>query len=172
MSDNIDYDKAVSSAHLGASGWEMNEHSHANPFTSYVVYVRDFRTGHVQLFTVSRTDFHRLEPHPGMGTDQLSAMVAHLLTRAHENALTADEQRVMGPVLVNYVRLTGAHGLWEKQAATDDPLHAILNIYAGGAVRPFVAPLKKPLLSAEEVMSFTQQVHDQDRVKHPEWFSG
>lgn len=172
MSDNIDYDKAVSSAHLGANGWEMKEHNHANPFTSYVVYARDFRTGHVQLFTVSRKDFNNLAPCPGMGTSELSGMVAHLLLKAHEGTLTADEQRVMGPVLINYVRLTGAYGVWRDQAGKYDALHAILNLYSGGTVRPFVAPINKPLLSAEEVMTFTQQVHDQDRVKHPEWFSG
>lgn len=172
MSDDIDYDKSVSSAHLGANGWEMNEYNHANPYTAYVVYARDFRTGHVQLFTVSRTDFNNLAPCPGMGTSELSGMVAHLLFKAHEGQLTAEEQGVMGPVLINYVRLTGAYELWRDQAGVDDALHAILNIYAGGKVRPFVAPLKKPLLSAEEVMTFTQQVHDQDRRKHPEWFSG
>jgi hypothetical protein len=169
VTDN-DFDHDVSKAHLEAAGWSLDRYFHANPFQCHVVYVRDYRTDHIQLFTIKRDDFDSIEV--PFSTGELSAVLAELMLRLAGGRVSTKEAQALPQLLAAYVKGTQAYRVWRSQAGGHDRrLHAILNLYPGGSVRPFIARTSDTVIAADKLMADTDQVRAMDLANHPEWFA-
>jgi len=163
-----DYDKAVSEAHLSAAGWGINDFNGSNPFECYVIYVRDWRTQHTQLFACRREDFLTQEVPFNAGA--LACAVADLMVKHAKGTLSHKEREVSQSVLAAYAKATQTYKKWRSLAAADDRLHIVLNIYANGTVRPFAPDFTGTVLPVEVLQGASLHVFEIDQAAHPEWF--
>lgn len=165
---DFDFDQEVSKAHLAAAGWKLNDFISSNPTLCHMFYVRDFRTGHIQLFTITRDAFEQLRV--PFSAAELSSSLADLMHRLAGGCLTPEESKVLPGVLAGYVKGTQSYRIWNSTAGGDDRLHAVVNVYPGGTVRPFIEPPVSTVLPAEKILADTDAVRAMDLANHPEWF--
>lgn len=167
-----EFDRLVSAAHLSASGWSLDSHHQSNPFESYFFYVRDFRTDHVQLFSVKQTTFHALRESPSFR--EICRGIAALMLRAHADKLTRKELDALCGCLIGYIKETQVYRAWLQEALPDQRLHALLHIYGAPRdvlLRPVIAKAEQPILPVDEVQALSERVLALDRQHHPEWFA-
>lgn len=167
MSQTFNFDKSVTEAHYAAAGWDIGAHNHGNPFRYHNIYIHDFRSGHIQVFTVTREDFSQTrlpeELHPTM----LSGFIVHLVNQLVNGRLSEAEEGAIGPSLVSYIKKTQTYQSWCESAEANARLHAILNIYPednGSKVRPFIVKSDETVLSAKEMIDLSNQVASSDRT--------
>lgn len=165
----FNFDRDVSFAHLEGAGWNMGMHSHSNPFDCHMLYVRDYRTDHVELFTVSRSDFDRIRLDVGAG--ELSPLVVELVARRQQGTLSDEEERSFLPAMVGYIKATSTFRQWRSLASAQERLHAVLCIYPenGCMLRPFILRESGTVVSSDNVVRLTDQVRATDLQRHPEW---
>ncbi|WP_447886158.1 hypothetical protein [Serratia fonticola] len=174
----IDIDKEISKHNLEAYGWKMGEFNHSTPFDSHVIYIRDFRYKHQQLFCVSQKDFYQLKIKEDIQTDECVNFISQIMKKqGKKDKLDEVETRAIVPILVHYIKITRVYAQWRNQASPDDRLHMVLNIYSDGKakpdsvrLRPFIVLPDAVMLTADEFMEYTTQVYNTDRKNHPEWF--
>ena len=173
MAESFDFDQEVSRAHLDAAGWDVDVFKHSNPFLCHVIYIRDYRTDHVALFSITMKDFEALSPPAPPG--ELSALLARLLKRYQKGRLSPREERGFLPVLAGYVKGTQTYRFWRDEAARDARLHAVINVYPDGSqarLRPFALRESGTVVPAGRLMDAADEVREMDLRHHPEWFSG
>lgn len=165
------FDRLVSAAHLRASGWSLDSYHQSNPFESHFFYVNDFRTGHVQLFSVKKRTFH--EWRKPLPFREICHAIAVLMLRVQAGEVTRDELDALCGCLTGYFKETQVYRVWLKEALPDQRLHALLHIYGGpqGALlRPAITNTEQPILPVEGLLAFSNRVLALDRQHHPEWF--
>lgn len=165
---DFDFDQEVSKAHLAAAGWKLGEYVSSNPGHCHVFYVRDFRTGHLQLFTILRDVFEQTRV--PFSAAELSSTLADLVYRLAVGGLTPEDNQVLPTVLAGYVKGTQSYRIWNAAASGTDRLHAVINLYPGGNVRPFVARAQGTVVPVEKILADTDTVRAMDLANHPEWF--
>lgn len=167
----FDFDSEVTKAHLEAAGWQIGEFLHGNPFLCHVFYVCDYRTNHVELFSITMEDFDALKP---MEPGELSALLLRLIKRHQRGRLTKKEGRALLPTLATYFKGTQVYRRWRDEATTNQRLHAVVNLYPGegGWVRPFIAGKSATVISADSIQELSDGVRRMDLERHPEWFAG
>lgn len=168
MPKPFNFDLEVSSAHLGASGWALETFSHSNPFDCHCFYVRDFKTGHVRIFTVRMEDFESIVP--PMSSNEVSVVIAQAIKKYAKGKITKRDKKVIGPALAIYIKGTAAFKIWSAKHDAGARIHAIINIYGGNTLRPALMNCEETTLSADELMKYTDQIHSMDRQSHPDWF--
>ena len=170
-------DKEISSSHLKSAGWNMDLFNKSNPFESHMFYVHDYAHGMVRLFSVLNEDFHQISL-SGMPKeltpDSLSSVIAGLMQKLSTSSLTQEDELILVPALVGYIKSTKTYRQWVSECKTNDRLHAMLNIYPADkseyVVRPFIAKCVNTVMTVEEVINATNQVFQMDFSRHPEWF--
>ncbi len=167
MNDH-DFDRTVSEAHLAAAGWQLGDYVTASPFQCHIFYIRDFRTGLLQLFTIMREGFEQTRT-PFSAT-QLSGELSKLMLKLATGVLTSQEREILPSVLAGYFKATETYRLWNSKVGGDERLHAALNLYPGGFVRPFALRPDGVVTSAAKVLKDTEVVRAMDLARHPEWF--
>lgn len=168
MSEEFNFDHEVSRAHLDAAGWREGIFNHSNPFLCHVIYVHDYRTGHVEFFTITMKDFDALDPPAPPG--ELSALLARLLKRHQKGRLSPKEDRAFMSVLAGYIKGTQAYRLWPGKGGR---LHAAINVYPDGSqarLRPFILRESATVVNATRLIEDTNMVRQMDQQNHPEWF--
>lgn len=167
MTKIFDFDKSVSEAHYAAAEWDMDAHHHGNPFNYHNIYIHDFRSGHIRVFTVTREDFTQTHAPEKLDATMLAGLIVHLIDQIVEGKLSASEDGAVGPALVGYIKKTQTYRTWCNNADANTRLHAILNIYPednGGKVRPFIVKSDETVLSAKEMIDLSNQVASSDRT--------
>lgn len=170
MTMSAEFDKTISKAHLSAHGWDIGVFKHSNPFECHVLYVRDFRSDHTELFTMRMDDFANYKP-PAT-SDEISGLLARLIKRHQRNRLTQKEKGALLPTLICYMKGTQCFDIWRQAAEPDQRLHMVINIYGEKEVlvRPFIMKSEGVLLPAEQVLEASNHARSLDRQRHPEWF--
>lgn len=163
-----DIDRAISQAHLEAAGWELEKFVASNPFECHFFYVRDFRTDHIQVFTVKMASLEKLEP--AFAVEELAGTIAYGLKKLGNRKLSAREKDGLPAVVAAYFRSTVTYRMWRAQVGAGQRLHGVINIYVGGHVRPFIPDCREPVFSVKDFLLATDQVKRMDQEKHPEWF--
>lgn len=177
MVDEIDKD--ISKHNLSAYGWDMGVFNHSTPFTSHVIYIRDFRNKQIQLFTISVNDFQQLEVKENIETGECVNFIAQIMKKLSKNKkLNSIEDQALVPILVHYIKNTRSYAHWRTGNSTDERLHMCMNIYYNGKgdpnsvrLRPFIALPPGVMLTVDEFKDCTTTAHDTDRKNHPEWFN-
>jgi AcrR family transcriptional regulator len=166
----FDFDQSVSKAHMEAAGWDLNEFEHSNPFQCHMLYVRDFRTDHSELFSVTMADFDKIRLNIPAG--ELSCLVAEAIKQRQEGPLSAEMRDTFLPALVGYIKNTRTYRQWRDEAKAQERLHMVINVYPenGGIVRPFAIREKGTVAAAAQVVELTSHVREIDLRNHPEWF--
>lgn len=176
MTDEID--KEISKHNLSAYGWKMGEFNHSTPFDSHVIYLRDFRYKHQQLFTVAQKDFYQLKVKEDLPKDECVNFIAQIIKKlAKKKKMNEVENQAIVPIMVHYIKSTRVFDQWRSQASPDTRLHMVMNIYHDGTananavrLRPFIVMPDAVMLTVAEFLNCTSQVHDADKKNHPEWF--
>lgn len=170
----LEFDKAVSEAHLKASGWDMGTFGHSNPFECHFVYVHDLDTKDVRLFSIQQSHIDNAPALHGIPMPTLAFMVADLLEKMRKGELNPVNDASFLPALIGYVLGTQAYALWRSQGKIK--LHFILNVYRSrqgpekAMLRPAVANSDDAVLSSKDMMALSKQLIDMDKARHPEWF--
>jgi hypothetical protein len=168
----FDFDREVSASHMKAAGWEMNDFNHSNPFNCHMFYIVDYRTGHVQVLTISKDDFELLKPEHS--PEELGGGLGEIVMRLHANAATERDHQVLLPLLGGYIKATSSYRQWLRVSSAHERLHAFINFYPAprgtSQCRPFMARSTAAVMHAEDVLRTSMNVHDTDRANHPEWF--
>ena len=170
-------DKEISNSHLKSAGWSMDLFNKSNPFESHMFYIHDYAHGMVRLFSVLHEDFHQVSLSglpKELTSNSLSGVVASLMQKISSNSITREEELMLVPALVGYIKTTQTYRQWVSECNVDDRLHAILNIYPADNeeyfVRPFIAKCGNTVMTVEEVINATNHVFKLDFSRHPEWF--
>lgn len=171
-------DKEISKHNLSAFGWQIGEFNHSTPFNSHVIYIRDFRYKHQQLFTVAQKDFYELKPKEDLPTDECVNFIVQIIKKLGKKKRLDDvENRALVPILIHYIKNTRVFAQWRSQASPDDRLHMVMNIYYDGKtnakaarLRPFITMPETLMLTTDEFLDCTTRVYNTDRSNHPEWF--
>lgn len=170
----FDFDKEVATAHFKSAGWGIDAYHHSNPFDSHMIYVRDYRTGHVQVFSVRQEHLDTLKPK--LPAAELSGMVAELMSRFHQKTADNDDQMIALEVFGGYIKGTQSYRHWHSVKHKGERAHIIINIYGAVGVeswiRPFFIRDEQTVLTVDEVFHHSSTVKDMDAARHPEWFSG
>lgn len=166
--NEYDFDIEVSKAHLESAGWSLDNFFHSNPFNCHFVYVRDYRSNHVELFTINRADFETIDT-PYQAVELAGALAQTMRQRLGRKCL-GNEAQLLTSILSSYLKQTKTFRIWKNQVGADARLHALINIYSTDVVRPFIARVLDTVLSVEEVLSSTDGVREMDMANHPEWF--
>lgn len=171
MTQPFDYDREVTRAHLDAAGWDLDAFNDVNPFQCHVVYVRDFSSDYVALFSIKMQDFQALDLPETSG--ELSPLVAHLLKRHQQGRLTGQENMALVPALAGYIKGTRSYQMWREQVgdSTTERLHVVISVYPerGGMLRPFMLREPGTVVPAEVLLQMTEEAREQDLRRHPEW---
>jgi len=172
-------DKEISEHTLSSYGWKLNEHIHSTIFTSHVIYIRDFRYDHHQLFSVAQKDFYSPDVVDSSPTGDYVNFIGQIMKKCAKNKpLNEIEKRGIAPVLINYIKHTKTFNAWRSMVPPDERLHMIMNIYhykaAGNKdnihLRPFIVKPSTLLLHSSDFIEYTKQVYQNDRVRNPQWF--
>ena len=171
-------DKEISKYNLSAFGWQLGEFNHSTPFNSHVIYLRDFRSKHQQLFTVAQKDFYELKLKEDLPKDECVNFIAQIIKKlAKKKKLNEVERQAIVPIMVHYIKSTRVFAQWRSQASPDTRLHMVMNIYHDGTtnanavrLRPFIVMPDAVMLTAMEFLDCTSRVYNTDKKTHPEWF--
>lgn len=175
----MEIDKEISKHNLSAFGWGLDDYKHSTPFTSHVIYIRDFRNGGLRLFTLSQKEFNELKVNEKVSIGDCVNFIGLFMRRLSENKKISDlEIQALAPTLCNYIKLSKTYAEWRKRASYDTRLHLVMNIYKSSesvdpdaiSLRPFVLFPESVMLTAQEVLQYTDQVKMSDKERHPEWF--
>lgn len=167
----FDFDRDVAKAHLDSAGWSVEQFNHSNPFDCHLFYIRDYRTGHVQVFSIRTSHLQGIEPEADPLA--LSSALGELMLKIHGNTVTDKEQEILGVVLGGYIKRTQTFQQWKRVRTPQERLHAVINIYGSkkaASVRPFIIRVSLPILDVDTVLKQTDQVRRMDESNHPEWF--
>ncbi|MAA93746.1 MAG: hypothetical protein CML22_07225 [Rheinheimera sp.] len=170
----MEFEKAVSEAHLKASGWNMGAFGHSSPFECHFVYVNDLDSKEVRLFSVAKTDLDAVQMPDGVPSHVLAFMVADSLAEISTGVINPERDSSFLPKLIGYVKCTKTFGHW--LATGKDRLHFVINVYRSRQgpqktmLRPFAADSNHVVLPAAEMMALSKKVLLMDKKKHPEWF--
>jgi hypothetical protein len=168
MRKPFDFDFTVSSTHLASAGWKLETFHGSNPFQCHVVYVRDFKTGHVQIFSISKENF---DSTPRIATsDEASGEIAKIIRRYAKGKVRKRDERLIGPALAIYVKGTQGYRIWKDRYGLEERIHALINIYQGSLLRPALIGFKGTILAADEYVQYSDQIAQIDKQKHPDWF--
>lgn len=167
----LELDKKVAAAHMEATGWGINELSHANIFDSHFVYINDFRSNNLKLFSVagSLLDSTNCE----FAIETTTGALCNLLDHSFKSGLSADELSALYEAVIKYVQQTKSFRMWKVRASFGERLHAVLNIYPGSGkptVRTFVMESKSIIIDAKYILEETLKVARHDGVMNPDWF--
>lgn len=171
MSD-FDFDKEVATAHFENAGWGLDQFNHSNPFECHLFYIRDYRTGHVQVFTIRKDHLEELIPKDT--SLALGGVLGELMMRIHQRTATEKELWMLMPVLGGYFKGTQTFQQWKRLRQPGERAHVLINIYGGDnpvtGVRPFMVRVDGTVLDASVFMEQTDRVKQMDQANHPEWF--
>jgi hypothetical protein len=168
MSKDFDFNLEVSSAHLDSAGWKMGEHHHSNPFDTHVFYLHDFKTGHMQLFTIPMTHFNDI---PSMATSsEVCGDVAQIMGKYATGKNTEKDEKMIGPAMALYIKGSLSYQVWKERKGPNNRFHAIINIYRGDTLRPALLDYEVAIMPADEVIATSNSIAEGDRQNHPEWF--
>lgn len=171
---DVDFDKAVSKAHLEASGWGLNEFRAYSPFECHFIYVHDVDHQKIRLLSMRQDDFAKAQ----VPTDLHVGALAHKISSYFRDSFIAGVQieadPLFLPVMMAYIKQTRAYAAWREQPR--NRLHFFMNIYnlshgvESAYVRPFIGGSNEIIMNAAEVVKFSEHVLEADRKNHPEWF--
>lgn len=170
----LEFDKAVSEAHLKASGWDMGAFGHSSPFECHFVYVHDVDAKDVRLFSVHQTHLDAVPVSTNIPSSVLAYLVAESLSDIRRGVVSVDSDGSFLPKLVAYIKCSQVYSLWRKQGK--GRLHFIINVYRSRQgpkntmLRPLVADSDDVVLNAADMMGYSKQVIDMDAARHPGWF--
>ncbi|MCW9656107.1 hypothetical protein ORL99_29955, partial [Klebsiella oxytoca] len=100
-------DKEISKYNLSAFGWQLGEFNHSTPFNSHVIYLRDFRSKHQQLFTVAQKDFYEFKLKEDLPKDECVNFIAQIIKKlAKKKKLNEVERQAIVPIMVHYIKST------------------------------------------------------------------
>ncbi|EOC0011584.1 hypothetical protein ACI0X9_003268 [Cronobacter turicensis] len=171
-------DKESAKHILGRHGWKMGEFNHTALANTHVIYIRDFRTKHSQLFTVSKNDFDNSVIAEDLPVDECINFVGQVMKKISKGkSLIKEESITIVPVLVHYIKKTRCYKQWCELSGLGESLHMLINIYYDAVedekalrFRPFIVKPESEMLTAKQFMDCTAMVHADDRRRHPEWF--
>ncbi len=173
----FDVDKEISKSHLKSAGWKVDLCNKSNPFESHMFYIHDYAHGMVRLITVLNEDFHQISLSgipKELSPNSLSTVIASLMKKVSSNSLTTEEELILVPALVGYIKSTQTYRQWVSECKANERLHALLNIYPADngeyVVRPFIAKCGNTVMTVEEVINATNHVFQFDFSSHPDWF--
>lgn len=174
----IKTEKETAKSTLEHHGWNMGIFNHSTPDTSHIIYIRDFRTKHSQLFTISKNDFDNFSVAEDLPVDECVNFVGQIMKKmAKRKPLDKVENATIVPILVHYIKKTRSYDHWKAVSGKGESLHILLNIYFDAVndanalrMRPFIVKPQSVMLTAKEFMDCTAMVHADDRRRHPEWF--
>lgn len=168
----FNFDKDVSTAHFEAAGWNIDSYNHSNPFNCHLIYVRDYRTGHVQVLSMSMDDFDSLKPK--MSASELSGFVGELMLRTYKKTITQKELSIVLSTVGGYIKDTLTYKQWAAGKRYGERFHGFINIYGHikgqATVRPFIIKDEDTVLSVDMVMESCDHIMLMDKKNHPEWF--
>ncbi len=168
MPKRFDFDFEVSSTHLDSAGWKMQTFYGSNPFECHMFYLRDFKTGHVQIFLISKANF---DATPRLfKPEEVSGDIARIIRKYAKGKVNKTDEKYIGPALAIYVKGTQSYRIWQDRHGLEPRLHAIINIYQGAMLRPALVGVEGTILPAEEFLQYSDQIHALDKQNHPEWF--
>lgn len=174
----FDFDRSVTAAHFRATGWDLFDHNHSNPFECHHFYLCDFRTNHTQMFSVKQENVRNQSTPTFFSMEMLASGVGQLMLDMAKNKQAQELINECGAVVVCYAKNTQAYRQWLYQAQAGERLQMIINIYPNptpddklaAMVRPFAVNSANPVLSADEVAEYSRKVESMDKTNHPEWF--
>lgn len=176
----FDFDRSVTAAHFRATGWDVFDYNHSNPFECHHFYLCDFRTNHTQMFSVKQEHVRNQSTPTFFSMEMLASGVGELMLEMAKDKQDQDQKLIneCGAVVVCYAKNTQTYRQWLHQAQAGERLQMIINIYPSPTlddklsvmVRPFVANCSDPMLSADEVTRYSRTVEAMDKTNHPEWF--
>lgn len=170
----LEFDKAVSEAHLKASGWDMGAFGHSNPFECHFVYVHDVDAKDVRLFSIHQSHLDAVPVPTDIPSSVLAYLVAESLSDIRRGVIGAGDDASFLPKLVSYVKCSQVYALWRKQCK--DKMHFVINIYRSrqgvqrSMLRPFVANSDDVVLNAKDMMELSKEIIGIDKARHREWF--
>lgn len=172
---NFDFDKSVSNAHLLATGWQLDQHMHSNPFECHAIYIRDYRSMSLNLVTINKMDFKRLDPKKKSPMEALAFFITE--TVGDDGVISNEDKKkeLLAPALIAYIKGTGAYKIWLQGTERDSRLHVVLNIYRDGAgeslLRPAIINCPNTFVEPKEVIELSVRIKEMDKKNHPEWFN-
>lgn len=176
----LEVDKEISKANLRKFGWNLDFFNEGTPFNSHYFYFKDYRTGHVQIFTVTQENFESITPPSTIAIGDCIGNIAAILHKmATQQSLSDLEKQSLVPTLVCYVKLTSTYRQAKAKMGLEDRLHFMVNVYPEKRLknvnacvfRPFVVIPHEVMVSATEFQEYAESVHKADKQNRPEWFS-
>jgi len=75
----FDFDRSVTAAHFRATGWDVCDYNHSNPFECHHFYLCDFRTNHTQVFSVKQEDVRNQSTPTFFSMEMLASGIGQLM---------------------------------------------------------------------------------------------
>lgn len=161
-------DAEVARSHLGAAGWSLDAGVSGNVVRHHFVYLTDFRHQTTVLASLDMDSFAALPR--DVDVDELASAVASLSADRAQGVLT-DVQWAEGAVLLfSYIRATRTYEQWIRVAAAGERMHALINVYEPGWVRPAMAKTDGVVMSTDRLADMVREITRLDMQSHPEWF--
>lgn len=168
----FNFDEEVATAHFKNAGWGLDQFNHSNPFDCHLFYIRDYRTGHVQVFTIRKDHLEDLVPEDSALA--LGGVLGELMLRIYKRTATEKELWMLLPVLGGYIKGTQTFKQWKEVRKPGERVHILINIYGGDdgltGVRPFIARTDETVLSVDTTLDLSDRTKAMDLQNHPEWF--
>ena len=165
---------------MRAHGWKVSSYYAGIPSSCHMIYVRDFRYKHEQVFSIEPEVFDSPKLVSDVPMFEFVNFIAALMKKlAKKKTLNADDKNGILPSLTNYIKRSKNFSAWKEVSDPDARLHFIINVYndSGRNVRD---PLLRPffvnvgdgaaMLTYQEFMDYTTICHQTDKDLHPEWF--
>ena len=175
MDDNLDIDKTISSAHLNAGGWALQEYAEGTPIDSHMIYVKDCRTGKLWVFGVPPDSLKQAlrDPSP-FSMEELVGGISEAFLQISRQGKDGRPMNGLSMLLCHYLSRTQTYSRWRQQSAPDARMQALLLIYGTGGdavnLRPAIMQPQPGVVSSEMVEAICDQVVAMDRANRPEWF--
>lgn len=168
MQKKFDFDFEVSSSHMDAAGWKLGKFNSSNPFDCHVIYIRDFRRKHVQLFSVPMKHF---DATPLLASpEEVTGDIGRIMKKYAKGKVNRTDERLIGPAVVMYLKGSKAYQVWKDKYGPDVRIHGIIHIYNGGMFRPALIGYDATIIPSDEFMNYSDQIMAADKQNHPEWF--
>lgn len=166
----INVDKEISKAQLGAAGWNMDSCLQMTPGDADIIYLVDGDTGKAHLFGVPKDVIEKLYYEPSKFTkEELVGTACSMMQMEMDVQVNS-----MGTLLADYVSQTECYRLWRIRSALNARMHALVMVYGGlpnSRLRPAILRSDALVMPAEEVEAASKELLQIDRQNHPEWFA-
>lgn len=161
-------DAEVARSHLDAAGWSLDAGVSGNVVRHHFVYLTDFRHQTTVLASLDMDSFAALPR--DVDADELASAVASLSADRARGALTEAQWAEGRLLLFAYIRATGTYEQWIRVVDAGERMHALINAYEPGWVRPAMARTDGVVMSTHRLADMVREITRLDMQSHPEWF--